>query len=228
MSKKILSNDYKSKKDFYADRPIVNTKSYSDYIKKKFSVANNKYYDSLNDAERETVRLSQRASGAGALTYDDYITNIHSYNTALKKLQSNKEFVNSPLDKQISMMLKENPNLEKILNKDKSGFNNMLTLDAYEDRERYIATGDYEFKKAQIYRENYIEAINDSNLVGMTEFIQKLKEVSDDDLIYFIEELLPPMPDWYGLNGSILVENNDFIQQLSKAFDNLAAQKGNN
>ena len=57
---------------------------------------------------------------------------------------------------------------------------------------------------------------------------QAIRDVADEDILYFVNELLPALPDWYGMQGSTLQPAVEFIGNLQKAIDFYKAHKEGN
>lgn len=223
--KKKMNNEFKSYNDFMKDRPKVYTPEYTSFIKDKFKIANNQYYESMDRVDKMVLKQTEKSSENIPLTYAEYTKAQRLYNLTLKELQGDRTFINSSKEQMTKMMIETSPSLAKYMNEKGDDINIKLGLNAYEDRENFIESGEYELNKAKIYINNYADALSDSVLENGSEYANLLLNVSDEDLIYFIEELLPSMSDWYGLNGSILLEETEFYARLDAAFKSLKNRK---
>lgn len=225
-NKNTVTSEFKTQVDWQKHKLRPGSKRYNTMIKNRFGISKNHYYETLTDEEKSTLRDSELASANAAKSYTEFEERQTAYSRALKKLYQDQEFLSASHSERIDMMINIEPKLAESLTADSKSFDLKMTLLAYEDRERLINTGEYAVIRGKQYRDNYLSAISVSEMPVPKNIKEALKDIPDEDIVYFIDELLPPLPDWYGLNGSTLMPAIDFIKKLQSAVDFYNKQKG--
>ena len=225
-NKKHVTLEFKTKVEWTKHRLRPGSQRYNKMTKKHFGISPNTYYDSMTDAEKQSKRDAEQASVNAAKTYTDYAKRTSAYARALKKLHQDGAFISGSHEERIKMMIEAEPELANALSPDGTTFDLRMTLSAYEDRERLINTGEYTVMQNKKYRDNYLEAIRLSNMPVPSNIKDAIRDIPDEDLEYFMNELMPALPDWYGINQSTLMPAIEFIQKLQSAVDFYNNQKG--
>lgn len=227
-NKKHVTLEFKTKAEWQKHKLRPGSQRYNKMIKNRFGLAKNNYFESLSDSEKQERRNLEQLSGTTAKTYNEYSHRQSAYRKAVDKLYQDPAFRQANQEERIQMMIEAQPSLASALTSDKKSFDLSMSLSAYEDRENLINSGEFAVIKARQYRDNYLTAISNSGMPVNDSMKQVLRDVPDEDLIYFVDELLPALPDWYGMQGSTLQPAVEFIGNLQKAVDFYKSQKENN
>lgn len=227
-NKKHVTLEFKTKAEWQKHKLRPGSQRYNKMIKNRFGLAKNNYFESLSDSEKEERRHLESLSDTTAKTYTEYSQRQSAYRKAVDKLYQDPAFRQGNQEERVQMMIEAQPSLASALTPDKKSFDLSMSLSAYEDRENLINSGEFAVIKARQYRDNYLTAISSSGMPVNDSMKQVLRDVPDEDLIYFVDELLPSLPDWYGMQGSTLQPAVEFIGNLQKAVDFYKSQKENN
>ena len=226
-SKKTVSKEFKTKVQWEKHKLRPGTQRYNRMIKNRFGLGKNEFYESMSDIEKQSRRDLERRSDTTAKNYTDFSRRQAAYRRAVNELYQNPEFKEASQEERVQMMASIEPDLQSAMTADKKSFDLSMSLLAYEDRENLINTGEFANIKAKQYRDNYLSAISNSGMPVNDTLKQALRDVPDEDLLYFIDELLPALPDWYGMQGSTLQPAVTFIGNLQKAVEFYKSQKDN-
>lgn len=227
-SKKTVSKEFKTKAEWQKHKLRPGSQRYNRMIKNRFGLGKNEFYDSMSDSEKQQRRSLELQSDTTAKSYTEFSQRQSAYRRAIDKLYQDPNFRSANQEERIQMMVEIEPQLASAMTADKKSFDISMSLLAYEDRERLINTGEFAEIKAKQYRDNYLTAIANSGMPVNDSVKQALRDVEDEDLIYFVDELLPQLPDWYGMQGSTLQPAVVFLTNLQKAVDFYKQQKENN
>ncbi len=227
-NKKHVTLEFKTKVEWQKHKLRPGSQRYNKMIKNRFGLAKNNYFESLSDSEKEERRHLESLSDTTARTYTEYSRRQSAYRKAVNELYQDPTFRQANQEERVQMMIEAQPSLASALTPDKKSFDLSMSLSAYEDRENLINTGEFAVIKARQYRDNYLSAISSSGMPVNDSMKQILRDVPDEDLVYFVDELLPSLPDWYGMQGSTLQPAVEFIGNLQKAVDFYKSQKENN
>lgn len=227
-NKKHVTLEFKTKAEWQKHKLRPGSQRYNKMIKNRFGLAKNNYFESLSDSEKQERRNLEQLSDTTAKTYTEYSHRQSAYRKAVDKLYQDPAFRQANQEERVQMMIEAQPSLASALTPDKKSFDLSMSLSAYEDRENLINSGEFAVIKARQYRDNYLTAISSSGMPVNDSMKQVLRDVPDEDLIYFVDELLPALPDWYGMQGSTLQPAVEFIGNLQKAVDFYKSQKENN
>lgn len=227
-NKKHVTLEFKTKAEWQKHKLRPGSQRYNKMIKNRFGLAKNNYFESLSDSEKEERRHLESLSDTTAKTYTEYSHRQSAYRKAVDKLYQDPAFRQANQEERVQMMIEAQPSLASALTADKKSFDLSMSLSAYEDRENLINTGEFAVIKARQYRDNYLTAISSSGMPVNDSMKQVLRDVPDEDLVYFVDELLPALPDWYGMQGATLQPAVTFIGNLQKAVDFYKSQKENN
>lgn len=226
--KKTVTKEFKTKVEWQKYKLRPGSMRYNRMIKNRFGIGRNAFYDSLDDNEKQARRDMEQLSPTTAKTYTEFSHRQSAYRRAVDKLYQDPTFREASQEERIQMMVSIEPELQSAMTADKMSFDISMSLLAYEDRERLINTGEFANIKAKQYRDNYLTAISRSGMPVNDSDKQALRDVADEDLLYFVDELLPALPDWYGMQGATLQSANEFIGNLQKALQFYKQQKENN
>ena len=220
--------EFKTKSAWQKHKLRPGSKRYNKMIKNRFGLGRNAYFDSLTDSEKEERRHLESQSGTAAKTYLEFSQRQRDYRKAVDKLYQDPNFRQANQEERVQMMIEAQPSLASAMTPDKKSFDLSMSLLAYEDRENLINNGEFAVIKAKQYRDNYLAAISSSGMPVNDSMKQALRDVPDEDLEYFVNELLPPLPDWYGMQGSTLQPAVEFITNLQNGVEFYNANKGGN
>ena len=220
--------EFKTKAAWQKHKLRPGSKRYNKMIKNRFGLGRNAYFDSLTDSEKQERRHLESQSDTAAKTYLEFSQRQRDYRKAVDKLYQDPDFRQANQEERVQMMIEAQPSLASAMTPDKKSFDLSMSLLAYEDRENLINSGEFAVIKAKQYRDNYLAAISSSGMPVNDSMKQALRDVPDEDLEYFVNELLPPLPDWYGMQGSTLQPAVEFIGNLQRGVEFYKAQKGNN
>ena len=227
-NKKHVTLEFKTKAEWQKHKLRPGTQRYNKMIKNRFGVGKNAYFESMTDSEKAERRHLESLSDTTAKTYTEYSQRQSAYRKAVDKLYQNPEFRQANQEERIQMMVESQPSLASAMTADKKSFDLSMSLSAYEDRENLINSGEFANIKAKQYRDNYLTAISNSGMPVNDSMKQAIRDVADEDILYFVNELLPALPDWYGMQGSTLQPAVEFIGNLQKAIDFYKAHKEGN
>lgn len=227
-SKKQITSEFKTKAEWQKHKLRPGTQRYNKMIKNRFGLGKNAYFESMTDSEKAERRHLESLSDTTAKTYTEYSQRQSAYRKAVDKLYQNPEFRQANQEERIQMMIEAQPSLASAMTADKKSFDLSMSLSAYEDRENLINSGEFANIKAKQYRDNYLTAISNSGMPVNDSMKQAIRDVADEDILYFVNELLPALPDWYGMQGSTLQPAVEFIGNLQKAIDFYNAHKEGN
>ena len=220
--------EFKTKAAWQKHKLRPGSKRYNKMIKNRFGLGRNAYFDSLTDSEKEERRHLESQSGTAAKTYLEFSQRQRDYRKAVDKLYQNPDFRQANQEERIQMMIEAQPSLASAMTPDKKSFDLSMSLLAYEDRENLINSGEFAVIKAKQYRDNYLAAISSSGMPVNDSMKKAIRDVPDEDLEYFVNELLPPLPDWYGMQGSTLQPAVEFITNLQNGVEFYNGNKGGN
>lgn len=226
--KKTVTKEFKTKAEWQKHKLRPGSMRYNRMIKNRFGVGRNEFYDSMSDIDKQARRDIEKLSPTASKSYTEFSHRLSAYRRAVDKLYQDPNFREASQEERVKMMASIEPELQSAMTADKMSFDISMSLLAYEDRERLINTGEFAEIKAKQYRDNYLKAISSSGMPVNESDKKALREVADEDLIYFVDELLPALPDWYGMQGATLQSANEFIGNLQKALDFYKQQKDNN
>ena len=225
---KQATTEFKTKSAWQKYKLRPGSQRYNKMIKNRFGLGRNAYFDSLSDSEKQERRHLESQSGTAAKSYIEFSQRQRDYRKAVDKLYQNPEFRQANQEERIQMMIEAQPSLASAMTADKKSFDLSMSLLAYEDRENLINNGEFAVIKAKQYRDNYLAAISSSGMPVNDSMKQALRDVPDEDLEYFVNELLPPLPDWYGMQGSTLQPAVEFIGNLQRGVEFYKSQKESN
>lgn len=220
--------EFKTKEAWQKHKLRPGSHRYNKMIKNRFGLGRNAYFESMTDSEKQERRHLESQSGTAAKTYLEFSQRQRDYRKAVDKLYQDPDFRQANQEERIQMMIEAQPSLASAMTPDKKSFDLSMSLLAYEDRENLINKGEFVVIKAKQYRDNYLAAISSSGMPVNDSMKQALRDVPNEDLEYFVNELLPPLPDWYGMQGSTLQPAVEFIGNLQKAIEFYKSNKGNN
>ena len=219
--------EFKTKAAWQKHKLRPGSQRYNKMIKNRFGLGRNAYFDSLTDSEKQERRHLESQSGTAAKTYLEFSQRQSDYRKALNELYQDPDFRQANQEERVQMMIEAQPSLASAMTADKKSFDLSMSLLAYEDRENLINNGEFVVIKAKQYRDNYLAAISSSGMPVNDSMKQAIRDVPDEDLEYFVNELLPPLPDWYGMQGSTLQPAVEFIGNLQRGVEFYNANKGN-
>lgn len=225
---KQATTEFKTKEAWQKHKLRPGSQRYNKMIKNRFGLGRNAYFESMTDSEKQERRHLESQSGTAAKTYLEFSQRQRDYRKAVDKLYQDPDFRQANQEERIQMMIEAQPSLASAMTPDKKSFDLSMSLLAYEDRENLINNGEFVVIKAKQYRDNYLAAISSSGMPVNDSMKQALRDVPNEDLEYFVNELLPPLPDWYGMQGSTLQPAVEFIGNLQKAIEFYKSNKGNN
>ena len=226
-NKKHVVLEFKTKEVWKKHKLRHGSQRYNKMIKNRFGLGRNAYFDSLTDSEKQERRHLESQSGTAAKTYLEFSQRQSDYRKALNELYQDTTFRQANQEERVQMMIEAQPSLASAMTADKKSFDLSMSLLAYEDREHVINNGEFVVIKAKQYRDNYLAAISSSGMPVNDSMKQAIRDVPDEDLEYFVNELLPPLPDWYGMQGSTLQPAVEFIGNLQRGVEFYNANKGN-
>ena len=218
--------EFKTKSAWQKHKLRPGSKRYNKMIKNRFGLGRNAYFDSLSDSEKQERRHLESQSDTAAKTYLEFSQRQRDYRKAVDKLYQDPNFRQANQEERVQMMIEAQPSLASAMTADKKSFDLSMSLLAYEDRENLINNGEFVVIKAKQYRDNYLSAISSSGMPVNDSMKQAIRDVPDEDLEYFVNELLPPLPDWYGMQGSTLQPAVEFIGNLQRGVEFYNANKG--
>ena len=218
--------EFKTKAAWQKHKLRPGSKRYNKMIKNRFGLGRNAYFDSLSDSEKQERRHLESQSDTAAKTYLEFSQRQRDYRKAVDKLYQDTTFRQANQEERVQMMIEAQPSLASAMTADKKSFDLSMSLLAYEDRENLINNGEFVVIKAKQYRDNYLAAISSSGMPVNDSMKQAIRDVPDEDLEYFVNELLPPLPDWYGMQGSTLQPAVEFIVNLQRGVEFYNANKG--
>ena len=218
--------EFKTKAAWQKHKLRPGSKRYNKMIKNRFGLGRNAYFDSLSDSEKQERRHLESQSDTAAKTYLEFSQRQRDYRKAVDKLYQDTTFRQANQEERVQMMIEAQPSLASAMTADKKSFDLSMSLLAYEDRENLINNGEFVVIKAKQYRDNYLAAISSSGMPVNDSMKQAIRDVPDEDLEYFVNELLPPLPDWYGMQGSTLQPAVEFIGNLQRGVEFYNANKG--
>ena len=218
--------EFKTKAAWQKHKLRPGSKRYNKMIKNRFGLGRNAYFDSLSDSEKQERRHLESQSDTAAKTYLEFSQRQRDYRKAVDKLYQDTTFRQANQEERVQMMIEAQPSLASAMTADKKSFDLSMSLLAYEDRENLINNGEFAVIKAKQYRDNYLSAISSSGMPVNDSMKQAIRDVPDEDLEYFVNELLPPLPDWYGMQGSTLQPAVEFIGNLQRGVEFYNANKG--
>ena len=225
-NKKHVVLDFKTKATWQKHKLRPGSQRYNKMIKNRFGLGRNAYFDSMTDSEKQERRHLESQSGTAAKTYLEFSQRQSDYRKALNELYQDTTFRQANQEERVQMMIEAQPSLASATTADKKSFDLSMSLLAYEDRENLINNGEFVVIKAKQYRDNYLAAISSSGMPVNDSMKQAIRDVPDEDLEYFVNELLPPLPDWYGMQGSTLQPAVEFIGNLQRGVEFYNANKG--
>ena len=218
--------EFKTKAAWQKHKLRPGSQRYNKMIKNRFGLGRNAYFDSMTDSEKQERRHLESQSDTAAKTYLEFSQRQSDYRKALNELYQDPTFRQSNQEERVQMMIEAQPSLASAMTSDKKSFDLSMSLLAYEDRESLINNGEFVVIKAKQYRDNYLAAISSSGMPVNESMKQAIRDVPDEDLEYFVNELLPPLPDWYGMQGSTLQPAVEFIGNLQRGVEFYNANKG--
>ena len=218
--------EFKTKAAWQKHKLRPGSKRYNKMIKNRFGLGRNAYFDSLSDSEKQERRHLESQSDTAAKTYLEFSQRQRDYRKAVDKLYQDTTFRQANQEERVQMMIEAQPSLASAMTADKKSFDLSMSLLAYEDRENLINNGEFVVIKAKQYRDNYLAAISSSGMPVNDSMKQAIRDVPDEDLEYFVNELLPPLPDWYGMQGSTLQPAVEFIGNLQRGVEFYNINKG--